>query len=128
MSFYIRKGSKWGAKKVTFGGRLYHSKKEAGYAAQLELQKKATNPRDRVVEVKPQYIVDVYLDGATLTLEHTTQRLFRIIPDFLVTFADGSQQVHEVKGAIIGDWMLKWRMLEAVMNKERPGIELVLIR
>lgn len=130
MTFLVRR-AKYNSKTTSYGERSYHSKKEAGYAQTLDLLKKASNPSERVVSWTPQYSVDVYVDGATLTLKKTPFKLFRIIPDFLVTFADGHQEIHEVKSsftATLGNWRVKWRILEAVFAIERPDIGLVVIK
>ena len=48
---YQNRGNKYKAKRQTFGGRSYHSKKEAAYAEQLELRKLA----GEIKHIKPQH-------------------------------------------------------------------------
>ncbi len=125
------KKAKFGNKSNVYNGRVYHSIKEANYAATLDMLKKATNPNERVKEWSPQYSVDIYIDGVTLTTKPTHTKLFRIIPDFLVTYEDGHEEIHEVKSAFtatLGDWRNKWKILEAVMNHEQPELVLRVIK
>jgi len=112
--------NKFKAKSTEFGGRLYHSKLEASVAADLEIAKKANRDSDRVVEVVPQYPIDIYLDGVTLTTKVTSRRLFRYIIDFYVTFADGHEEFIEAKGMELEVWKFKWKITEAVLAQEKP--------
>lgn len=132
MTFYnqfVPKELKYKNKSTVYDGRTYHSMKEAGYAGTLDMLKRATNPKDRVTEWKPQHIIDIYLDGVIVTTRPTSTKLFRIIPDFLVTFADGHQEIHEVKSNFTKtmDWKHKWKILEAVYGEEYPEIDLKVI-
>lgn len=125
LSPFNRRKAKFGNKTNSYNGRIYHSIKEAQHAQVLDMCKKATDPRERVKEWIPQYSVDIYLDGVTLTTTPTSIKLFRIIPDFLVTYVDGHQEIQEVKSsftATLGDWRTKWKILEAVMNYEQPDL------
>ena len=79
--------NKFRNKRTEFGGRLYASKLESSVAADLELAKKAVNPRDRVVEVIPQFPIDFFIDQQTLELTdvpapNRTVKLFRYYVDF----------------------------------------------
>jgi hypothetical protein len=120
--------NKYKNKKTTFGGRLYGSKLESSVASDLELARHATKDSDRVVDVKPQYNVDIYIDGVTLTTKPTPRKLFRYIPDFFVEYADGHFEIIEAKGYVTDIFRFKWKIFEAVYNKEHPDILLKIIK
>ena len=122
--------NKFRNKKTTFGGRLYDSKHESSVAADLELMKKATKPEERVIEVKPQYNVDIYFDGVTLTTTPTSHKFFRYIADFFVIFADNHEEIWEAKAKITMTdvFRLKWKAVEAVFSKEKPELILRIIQ
>ena len=102
---------KYGSYSATYNGRTYHSRKEALYAAELDLLRKAYLPKDRVVKVEPQINVDLVVNG---------KKVCRIIPDFRVTFADGRVEWHEVKshGTMTREWYVKKRLFEALFPNE----------
>jgi len=39
--YYVKRQNKYNAKSTEYGGLIYHSKKEAGYAQELDLRIKA---------------------------------------------------------------------------------------
>jgi len=67
-----------------YKGRIYQSKKEAEYAQILDLLKLAVDPRRRVVKWTPQ-VKYKFNCGASM------------IVDFLIEYADGHVEVHDVK-------------------------------
>lgn len=122
------KQNKYLAKSNVYEGRAYHSIKEANHARSLDMMTKATNPEERVKSWKPQFIIDIYLDGNILTTKVTGNKLFRIIPDFWVEMANGDIEIHEIKSAYtakLGEWRNKWKILTAVYNYEYPEIKLI---
>jgi predicted nuclease of restriction endonuclease-like RecB superfamily len=103
--------------------------KEAGYAKQLDLARQAKNQRDRVVEVIPQFQVRFWIDEeAKLTDEKGLYYLCAYRPDFKVTYADGHQEIVEVKGFWTAEGKLKWTLLEALYSTKYPDVVLTLIQ
>lgn len=68
-----------------YNNRRYDSKKEAGYAAQLDMMRKAQITQQRVSAWFPQ--VSFKFKCGT-----------KMIVDFLVCYADGRWELHDVKG------------------------------
>lgn len=120
--------NKFKNKTTVFGNRQYHSKLEASVAADLELAKKASRKEERVVEVTPQYPIDIYLDSNILTLKKTQNKLFRYYIDFKVAYADGREEYVEAKGYPTDIWRFKWKITEQVFNKELPDAILRIVR
>jgi len=48
--------------------------------------------------------------------------------DFVVTHNDGSLEYVEVKGFQTEVWRLKWKIFEAIFNKEHPDIILTIVK
>ena len=107
--------NKYKAEKQTFGGRSYHSKKEADYAANLEWRKKA----GEVKEIIPQYKIDLRVNGLHIANYYI---------DFKVTLTDGSIELIEVKGFETPEWRIKWRLTEALLDEIEPNAKLILIK
>jgi hypothetical protein len=93
--------NKYKAEKQTFGGRSYHSKKEADYAANLEWMKKA----GEIKEIIPQYKLDIRVNGKHIT-------------NYFIDFKVFETDV----------WQLKWKLTEALLDEIEPGAKLVLIK
>src|SRR5882672_6988634 len=102
---------KYGNYSATYNGYTYDSRKEALYAAELDLMKKAYYPKDRVVKIERQLNVDLVVNG---------RKVCRIIPDFRVTFADGRVEWHEVKspGTMTDKWHIKRKLFEALFPEQ----------
>jgi len=96
MNFYIqRKANKYGAQKTIYNGLKYDSKGEAGYAGELDILLKA----GEISKIERQKTFILYgKNGGRIT----THRV-----DFLVTFPDGHQEVHEFKGWGTDVWKIK---------------------
>ena len=107
-----RRANKYGAKRTVFNNRKYMSKGEAGYAQDLELMKKAGLIR----EIVPQYRLRLDVNG---------YHICDYLVDFKVTLRDGSEELHEYKGMKTYEWLLKWRLTEAIWGKK---YKLVLIQ
>jgi len=103
--FRQRYGNKYGAERKEYGGRIYHSKKEAGYARDLDLLKKAGEIKDW----KPQHKLPLNVNG---------YHICNYIVDFLVTYKDGSQGLEEIKGLETAVFRLKWKLCEAIYGKD----------
>lgn len=107
--FRQRYGSKFGAKKQEFNGILYHSKKEAGFAAELDLRKKAGDIKDIQRQVK----IDLCVNGYHIT---------NYFIDFVIEHNDGTKEYVEVKGFETPEWKLKWKLFEALFSKDKNNI------
>lgn len=103
--------NKYNAVKQTYGGYSYDSKKEAAYAAQLDLLIKAKE----IKSYDRQHRIDLVVNG-------TRVAMYKI--DFRVEMMDGSYEYHEVKGFETDIWRLKWKLTKALY----PEMKLVLIK
>jgi hypothetical protein len=112
---FERRYNKYKAQKQTFDGRSYHSKKEADYAVQLAWLKKA----GEIKEIIPQYKLDIRVNG-----KHITNYFI----DFKVIYTDKHVELIEVKGFETPEWLLKWRLTEALLDEIEPGAKLVLVK
>lgn len=115
-SFYSNpKRNKFNAKRSTYNGRNYHSKMEASYAMELDWRIKAGEVKEWI----PQYKLELYVNG---------KKICNYYMDFKVIMADGSVELHEVKGFETDLWKMKWRITEAILDEIEPGSKLVLIK
>ena len=94
-----------GYKRTQYNGTLYHSKKEADYAALLDMLKNAADPKQRVEKWTRQVRVPLIVEGKLIANWYC---------DFEVTFADGRIELHEVKGFDTEVWRLKRKLFEAL--------------
>ena len=94
--------NKYGAKKTEYNGRIFDSKKEAEYAGELDLLRKAAGESDRVVDVEYQI---------PFVLEVNETKIGKYILDFKVTYADGRIEHVDVKGLRKGCayQMFRWK-------------------
>lgn len=129
--FYVKKYNKYGAKKQEFNGRWYHSGIEADVARGLEMAKKATLKSERVVTITPQYSIDFWIDKNGKIDDVQSEGAIKICqyrPDFYITYADGSEEILEVKGLWLSDALLKWRLTEALYSSKYPDVKLTIIK
>lgn len=114
---YFKKSrkNKFNAKTQEYGGRWYHSKKEAGYAQTLDWRIKAGEVKEWV----PQYKIDLKVNG---------HHICNYYVDFKVILVDGSTEYHEVKGFETEVWRIKWKLFEALLPEIDPGAELIVIK
>ena len=123
--------NKFKNKRTEFGGRNYHSKLEASYAADLELARKATRKEDRVIDITPQFSVNIWVDKDGKLTDNAEEGKYKICqyrPDFRVKYADGHEEIVEVKGLWLGDALMKWRLLEALYSTKYPDVILRVIK
>jgi len=106
-SYFKRR--KFGNTPKQYGGSIYHSTLEANYAAYLDMMKKASNPRDRVVKWERQVKTPMYVNGV---------HICDWFCDFRVWFADGRSEYHEVKGLESPKYKLKAKLFSALYPKE----------
>jgi hypothetical protein len=110
--WYQRRGNKYGNTKKEYGGLIYHSKSEAGYARDLDLLQKAKKIKswDRQVRIR---------------LDVNGYHICNYICDFRVVNWDESIELHEVKGFRTQIYEMKRKLLEATYLKEHPDIKFV---
>jgi len=113
--YYVKRQNKYNAKSTEYGGLIYHSKKEAGYAQELDLRIKAKDIKSWERQVR-------------VDLKVNDQHICNYYMDFVVTHNDGSLEYVEVKGFQTEVWRLKWKIFEAIFNKEHPDIILTIVK
>lgn len=104
-----RYGSKFGAKKQDYNGVMYHSKKEAGYAKELDIRFKAGDIKD----VKRQVKISLDVNGYHIT---------NYFIDFVIEHNDGRKEYIEVKGFETPEWKMKWKIFEALYSGDKNNI------
>lgn len=99
--------NKYGARKREYGGHVYHSTKEANYAAELDLRVKGSDIKcwERQVPI-----------GIAVNGHHVCN----VIVDFLLTHNDDSKEFVEVKGFATAIWKLKYQLLKATFLHDNP--------
>lgn len=111
-----KRKNKYNAIGNEYNGRWYHSKKEASYAAHLDLLLKA----GEIKEVIPQFKIDIKING-----KHW--RNYAV--DFRVVTKHDEIQYHEVKGFETEEWRMKWDALHLLKDELlEPGAELIVIK
>ncbi len=86
--------SKFGAKRARYGDYVYHSRKEARYAAELDLRVKAGELKGWRRQVN----IPLYVNG---------KKICSYIIDFVEELADGTEVYTEVKGFDTREWAIK---------------------
>ncbi len=105
MTYRVRYGNKFGAKKQEFKGVLYHSKKEAGYAADLDLRLQARDIKDWSRQEK-------------ISLDVNGYHIANYYVDFKIVHTNGDIEYVEVKGFETPEWRLKWKLFEALYSRD----------
>ena len=114
MTWYQEKQNKYGRVESEYGGITYHSKKEAAYAAELDLRVKAKDIKSWERQVK-------------ISLDFNGYHICNYYVDFKITHNDGSVEYVEVKGFQTSEWRLKWKMFEAKYG-DLPDVKLTVVR
>lgn len=117
MMWYQRKGNKYNNVSSTVNGIQYHSKKEAAFAAELELRRKAGDIKDW----ERQYKISLDVNGFHIANYYI---------DFVIHHNDGLQEFTEIKGFETEVWRLKWKLAEALLDEQIKNgeIKLTLIK
>lgn len=97
--------NKYGNKKTEYKGIIYDSKKEAEYAIELDRRFFASKPSDRVVLVERQVRYPIQIRGAEIC---------SYFADFKVSYADGHEEVVDVKGVRTDVYKIKKKLVKAV--------------
>lgn len=118
MSLRIKNGvlvdvaeSKFGNRKTEFAGETYHSKREADYAAELNLRLRGGDIAEWVRQVPIPLVVNEHKIGT-------------YVMDFAIKHNDGSLEWIEVKGHETAVFKLKWKLLEAL----HPDVKKTIVR
>lgn len=106
--------NKFGARTAEYRGITYHSGAEARYAQTLDLEKRAGLIRAWRRQVRVPLVV-------------YGKKVASLIVDFEVELPDGSLELREVKGFRTPDWVIRWKLLQAIYAHEHPEIGLVVI-
>ena len=105
--FRIRYGeNKYSNKKTEHNGIYYHSKKEAGEAAELDLRKQAGDIKDWERQVK-------------ISLDVNGYHIANYFIDFVIYHNDESKEYLEIKGFETEVWRLKWKLFEALYSQDK---------
>lgn len=105
MQIHLYRNNKYGNRRAEYNGKFYHSKKEADYAAELDLRKKAGD----ILSWTPQHRLSLDING---------HHICNYIIDFLVIDKTGEEQIHEIKGFATDLWKLKWALTEAIWGQK----------
>lgn len=101
--FRLRRASKYAAVNSEHNGIQYHSKKEASYAAELDLRLKANDIKSWERQVK-------------ISLDVNGFHICNYYIDFVITHLDDSLEYVEVKGFETDVWRMKWKLFEALYS------------
>ena len=114
---YVRgfNANKYNAVKQTYNGYSYHSKKEAEFAFYLDCRKKNKEIKDWDRQVK----IEIRAFG---------KHICNYYIDFLIIHNDKKKEYVEVKGFETNVWKLKWKLTQAMFEKERKKDKLTLIK
>lgn len=114
MIYRIKRQNKYNASSTIYNNTAYHSKKEAAYAKELDLRKKAGDIKDWERQVR-------------ISLDVNGYHICNYYIDFKIIHNDGSIELVEVKGFRTEVWRLKWKLFEAIYSKRHPEVELTII-
>ncbi len=115
ITYPAKRKNKFGAKRTEYNGVMYDSLREAWYARELDLRRKAKNDYDRVVKVVRQPRFPIMIND---------KKICEYVADFAVSYADGREEIIEVKGYETPVWRLKKKMFEAAY----PDKKLVIVK
>lgn len=93
----------------------YHPRAGANYAEELDWRIKNGEVKSWKRQVKISFVVNgVYITDYFI--------------DFIVELPDGSLQLVEVKGMELPLWIMKWRLLQALLGELYPGAEMIVVK
>ena len=110
----FRRKKKYGNKSAEYNGARYDSKFESKVAQELDLRKAA----GELVEIQRQVTISLDVNGY-----HVCN--YRI--DFIATHVDGMVEYIEAKGFATREWMLKWKLFEA-LYADKENVKLTVVR
>jgi hypothetical protein len=112
---YWQRRGKYNAKSTWYNGYIYASKREAGYAAELDLRIKAKEVERWERQVK-------------ISLDIGDYHICNYYVDFKVYLTNGDIELVEVKGMETEVWRLKRKLLEAVYLPAHPEEKYVVVK
>lgn len=101
VTYFQRRGSKYGAKRQDYNGHSYHSKKEAAYAQELDLRVKA----GELKEWHRQIPIELRVNGT---------KICTYTIDFLEVDMNDNEIYTEIKGFETPEWRIKWALFDAL--------------
>jgi len=109
------RSSKYGARKVEYGGLTYHSRLEGKFAQELDIRKLAGEIKSWSRQIK----IPLKVHGTPICSYYV---------DFLVRHNDGSDEFIEVKGFVTEVARLKMKMFEAILPIEYPNARYTVVK
>lgn len=106
--------SKFGNVKSEHNGIQYHSKRECGYAAELDLRLKAKDIKSWERQIK-------------ISLDVNGYHIANYFIDFVIHHNDGIKEYVEVKGFETETWKLKWKLFESLYSGD-PMVKLTIVK
>lgn len=97
--------SKYGNKKTEYKGEIYDSAKEAERAFELDMLLKQGEIKS--VERQPAFKIEI-----------NGRKICTYRADFKITYADGHEEIEDVKGVRTAVYRLKKKMVEAIYGIE----------
>lgn len=91
----------------TLGGVTYMSKLEMNYRKHLNLLTKATELKDKVINIEEQVPFECIVNG---------KKVCKYLLDFKVTYGNGVVQFVDVKGMITQTYRIKKKLVEALFE------------
>ncbi len=113
--FVIVKQSKYKNKHCVYKDVVFHSKKEAAYAIELDLRMRGKDIKSWRRQEK-------------IELRVNDVKICNYYMDFVITHNDGSEEYIEVKGFETNIWKMKWKLLQATKMVEHPEIKFTIVR
>jgi hypothetical protein len=133
MTWYNRRGTKYGAKSTEYNGSVFHSKKEAGRAAELDLLERA----NEIENIRRQVRISFDICASCLRLcsskcSKHPKEIPSHITNYYIDFVyrdkkTGEEIYEEVKGFETGEWKLKWKLL-CLLYERDPKKKLIVTR
>jgi hypothetical protein len=114
MTYFQVKQNKYNAKTSIYKNLSYDSKKEAGYAAELDLRVMAHDIKSWTRQIK-------------IPLDVGKYHICNYYIDFVITHNDDSIEYVEVKGFETAVWKLKWKLFEALYGED-PNVTLTVVK
>lgn len=132
---YGKTKNKFNAKSTEYEGQVYHSKREAGRAAELDLLERGGEIRNIKRQVRISF--DICGNANCLRLcsgncpKHRMGKVHHLSNYYLdFTYWDkkeGVEVYEEVKGMETGEWKQKWKLL-CILYENDPKKKLIVVR
>jgi hypothetical protein len=103
----MAKANKYRAIKSEYNGIVFASKKEKEYAVRLDICKKTSLLKERVIEYQTQVKYPIIVNN---------QKICTYILDFIVHYGDGRIEYVDVKGFITPVYRIKKKLVEAIFK------------